>query len=40
MALDVTAAESVELFLQLERLDMLGNISHEQTHLFFKISTL
>lgn len=34
MALDVALAKPVELFFELERLNMLGNVSDEKTHCF------
>ena len=33
MAFDIAAAEPVELFLELNRLDMLRDVADEQTHL-------
>ena len=34
VSLDIAAAESVELFLELERLDMLRDVADKKTHLF------
>ena len=35
VAFDVASAESVEVLLQLKRLNVLGNVSYEQTHSIF-----
>ena len=35
MAFDIAAAETIEFFLELNRLDMLRDVADEQTHLVY-----